>query len=76
MELTPEIEAHLRAVAARRGLSPDQATAMFQAEQEEMLAGLRASEEDHEAGRSMTLDEYRAGAMARRQARGAAKDDE
>jgi len=75
MELTPETEARLRAVAARRSLSPDKAATMFLAEQEEMLIGLRASEEDHEAGRSMTIDEYRASAMARRQARGTAKDD-
>lgn len=75
MELTPEIEARLKAVAARRGLSPSEVTAMFLAEQEEMLAGLRASVEDREAGRSMTLDEYEASAMARRQACDATKDD-
>ena len=44
--------------------------------EEEMIAELRASDEDHEAGRSMTIDEYKARAMARRQARDGVKDNQ
>lgn len=78
MEITlePEIEALLRVVAARRGLTPEQAVETLLMEQEQMIAELRASEEDHEAGRSMTIDEYKARAMARRQTRDAAKDNQ
>lgn len=78
MEITlePETEALLRVVAARRGLTPEQAVDTLLMEQEQMIAELRASEEDHEAGRSMTIDEYKVRAMARRQAREAAKDNQ
>ena len=74
--LEPETEALLRVVAARRGLTPEQTVDTLLMEQEQVLAELRASEEDHEAGRSMTIDEYRASAMARRQARGGVKDNQ
>ena len=78
MEITlePETEELLRVVAARRGLTPEQAVDTLLMEQEQMLAGLRASEEDHDAGRNMTIDEYKSRAMARRQARDAVKDDQ
>ncbi len=74
--LEPETEALLRVVAARRGLTPEQTVDTLLMEQEQVLAELRASEEDHEAGRSMTIDEYRASAMARRQARDGVKDNQ
>ena len=74
--LEPETEALLRVVAARRGLTPEQTVDTLLMEQEQVLAELRASEEDHEAGRSMTIDEYRASAMARRQVRDGVKDNQ
>ena len=74
--LEPETEALLRVVAARRGLTPEQTVDTLLMEQEQVLAELRASEEDHEAGRSMTIDEYRTSAMARRQARDGVKDNQ
>ncbi len=78
--LTPDAEARVRSVAEVLGSDPEEILiallnqALTQAEAEaEMLAGLRASEEDHDAGRSMTIEEYRARALARRQERDAAK---
>lgn len=75
MEITPETESLLLRVAAQRGLTPEETVATLLMKQAEMLAELRASEEDHEAGRSMTVEEYRARMRARRQARDAAKDE-
>ena len=78
LNLSPDAEARVRSVAEGRGSDPEetliallnQALAMAEVEAE-MLAGLRASEEDHDAGRSMTIEEYRAEALARRQRRDA-----
>ena len=78
LNLTPDAEARVRSVAEGRGLDPeetlitllDQALTVAEAETE-MLAALRASEEDHDAGRGMTIEEYRVKALARRQERDA-----
>ena len=80
LTLTPDTEALLHSVAAQRGLPPEktiemllteaQAAASYdKAEEDNILAELQASVDDHAAGRSMTIDEYRAKALARRQAR-------
>ena len=66
LNLTPDAEARVRSVAEMRGQDPedaliallDQALAEAEAE-EELVAELRASVEDHAAGRSMTLEELR-----------------
>ena len=76
LNLTPDAEARVRSVAEMRGQDPedaliallDQALAEAEAE-EELVAELRASVEDHAAGRSMTIEEYRSRALARRQGR-------
>ncbi len=76
LNLTPDAEARVRSVAEMRGQDPedaliallDQALAEAEAE-EELVAELRASVEDHAAGRSMTIEEYRAKTLARRQER-------
>jgi predicted transcriptional regulator len=75
---TPDTEARVRSVAEMSGQDPEDALiallnqALAEAEAEsEMLAELRASVEDHDAGRSMTIEEYRVKALARRQARDA-----
>lgn len=76
LNLSPDAEARVKSVAEGRGSDPeetlisllDQALTMAEAE---MLAGLRASVGDHDAGRSMTIEEYRAKALARRQERDA-----
>ncbi len=76
LNLTADAEARVRSVAEMRGQDPedallallDQALAEAEAE-EELVAELRASVEDHAAGRSMTIDEYRAKTLARRQER-------
>ncbi len=79
-DIPPDTEARLRAFAGMRGLEPEQALlallyrALVKAEEEEIVAELRASEEDHEARRSMTVEEYKVRMRARRQARDAAKD--
>lgn len=71
--LTPDIEARLRTVAAQRGLPPEQTLADVLAEAEadfnDTIEGIRAGLEDVEAGRTVTLEEYRAEVMARRQER-------
>ena len=76
LNLTPDAEARVRSVAEMRGQDPedalivllDQALAEAEAE-EELVAELRASVEDHAAGRSMMIEEYRAKTLARRQER-------
>ena len=76
LNLSPDAETRVKSVAEGRGSDPeetliallDQALTMAEAE---MLAGLRASVGDHDAGRSMTIEEYRAKALARRQERDA-----
>ena len=78
LNLSPDAEARVKSVAEGRGSDPeetsisllDQALTMAEAEAE-MLAGLRASVGDHDAGRSMTIEEYRAKALARRRERDA-----
>lgn len=80
LTLTPDTEALLNSVAAQRGLPLEQTLEMVLAEAQAaasydyldddmILAELQASVDDHAAGRSMTIDEYRAKALARRQAR-------
>jgi len=64
VEITPETEARLQTVAA------------LLTEQKQMPAELRVSVEDHEAGRSMSLEEYKARTMARRQAHDSAREDQ
>lgn len=76
LNLTPDAEARVRSVAEMRGQDPEDALiallnqALAEAEAEdELVAELRASVEDHAAGRSITIEEYRAKALARRQER-------
>jgi len=49
---------------------------LTESEKESVIAALYASEEDYAAGRWISLEEYEAQTVARRQARSAAKDDE
>ncbi len=80
LTLTPDTEALLNSVAAQRGLPLEKTIEMVLAEaqaaaeydhldDDKILAELQASVDDHAAGRSMTIDEYRAKALARRQVR-------
>ena len=80
LTLTPDTEALLQSVAARYGLPPEKTIEMLLAgaqtaayhnhsEDDAVLAELQASVDDHAAGRSMTIDEYRTRALARRQVR-------
>ena len=79
LTLTPDTEALLNSVAAQRGLPLEKTLEMVLAEaqaayhdhldDDAILAELQASVDDHAAGRSMTIDEYRAKALARRQVR-------
>ncbi len=80
LTLTPDTEALLNSVAAQRGLPLDKTLNMVLTEAQaaaeyddlddgQIIAELQASVDDHAAGRSMTIDEYRAKALARRQAR-------
>ncbi len=80
LTLTPNAEALLRSVSAQRGLPPEKTIEMVLAEaqaaaeinlfnDDEILAELQASVDDHAAGRSMTIDEYRTKALTRRQVR-------
>ena len=78
LSLTPGAEARVRSIAKVLGSDPEGTLtallnqAMTQAEAEaEMFAALRASEENHDAGRSMTIEEYRVRALARRHERDA-----
>lgn len=75
LTLTPETEAQLTAVAALRGLSPEdtlaQVLAEARAEFEDAVADVRASLEDFAAGRSLSLEEYRQEAKERRRRRDA-----
>lgn len=72
MTLAPELEARVRAVADHRGLAPEIAlsrlleTALAQEEQEfqSTVAALRASIADFEAGRSISLEDWRAESRA------------
>lgn len=71
LNLTSDIEARVRSVAEMRGQDPEDALivllnqALADAEAEdELVAELRASVEDHAAGRSMTLEELRARILA------------
>ncbi len=81
LNLTPDAEARVRSVAEMRGQDPedaliallDQALAAAEAE-EELVAELRASVEDHAAGRSMTLEELRVRLLTRRQEQSHAAD--
>jgi predicted transcriptional regulator len=74
MEITPETEARLQAVAAQRGLTPEQTIIDLLTEQEKTLAALRASVEDFAAGRWISLEDYEAQILAERQAHEAVKD--
>jgi len=72
--LASETEARIRSVAETRGQDPEDALiallnrALADAEAEdELVAELRASVEDHAAGRSMTLEELRARLHVHRQ---------
>jgi len=74
LTLAPEIEARIRSVAEMRGQDPEDALivllnrALADAEAEdELVAELRASVEDHAAGRSMTLEELRVRLLTHRQ---------
>lgn len=80
LTLTPDTEALLNSVAAQRGLPLEKTIEMLlteaqaaadhaHSEDDKILVELQASVDDHAAGRSMTIDEYRAKALARRQAR-------
>ena len=80
LTLTPDTEALLNSVAAQRGLPLEKTLKMVLVEaqaaaeydhfdDDKILAELQASVDDHAAGRSMTIDEYRAKALARRQVR-------
>ncbi len=76
LNLALDTEARVRSVAEMRGQDPEDALiallnqALAEAEAEaELVAELRASVEDHAAGRSITIEEYRAKALARRQER-------
>lgn len=78
MTLTPETEGRLRTIAQQRGADPEEILlallnpALADAEEQQtLLAELQASADDHDAGRSMTIEEYRAKAMLRRQIRDA-----
>jgi len=78
LTLTPDTEARVRSIAELSEQDPEDALiallnqALTEAEVEtEMLAELRASVKDHDAGRSMTIEEYRVKALARRHARDA-----
>ncbi len=82
LTLPPATEARLRAVAAQRGLAPEETIDMLLAEaetspdqvsltaseQEEVLAALRASVEDYAAGRWVSLEDYEAQIQAEKQA--------
>lgn len=65
LTLTPEAEAHLAAVAAQRGLPPEdtltellaEARAASERERQEAIEGVRRSEADFDAGRSLSLEE-------------------
>lgn len=79
LTLTPDTKALLHPVAAQYGLLPEKTIEMLLAdaqaahhnhsEDDAVLAELQASVDDHAAGRSMTIDEYRTKALARRQVR-------
>jgi predicted transcriptional regulator len=76
LTLTPDTEARVRSVAEMRGQGPEDALiallgqALAEAERDAQLtAELHASVEDHADGRSMTIEEYRTQAIARRQKR-------
>lgn len=64
LTLSPPTEARLRAVAAQRRLPPEEALAQVLAEAqsdfEDAAAGIGRGMADAEAGREMTLEEYRA----------------
>ncbi len=70
--LAPDLEARLRAIADRDGLAPEAALtrlledALADREQEfqETIAALRASQADFDAGRSLSLEEWRADSRA------------
>jgi predicted transcriptional regulator len=72
MTLAPELEARVRAVADRSGLPPEAAlsrlleAALTDEEQQfqETVAALRASMHDFAAGRSVSLEEWRAESRA------------
>ncbi len=73
--LPSDMEARVCFVAEMRGQAPEETLmvllnrALTDAKAEgELVAELRASVEDHAAGRSMTIDEYRTAKLARRQA--------
>ena len=62
--LTSENEARLRIVAAQRGLAPEEAlTALLTEAQKDFdaaVAGIRRGMADAEAGREISLEDYRA----------------
>lgn len=68
LTLTPQSEEHLTAIAAQRGLPPDDALAQVLAEaraasereRQEAIEGVRRSEADFAAGRSLSWEELRA----------------
>jgi len=75
LTLTPENEELLTAIAAQRGLPPEdtlaEVLAEARAEFDDAVADVRASLEDFAAGRSVSLEEYRAEALERRRRRDA-----
>lgn len=73
--LAPHTEARLRAVAKQRGLPPaealDTVLAEAQTDFDEAVAGIRVGRQDFAAGRWVSLEDYEAQVMAKRQARDA-----
>ncbi len=76
LTLSPETLSQLQAVAAQRGLPPEdalaqvlaEARAAWEYEQQDALAGVARSEADFAAGRSLSLEELDARLDATRQA--------
>jgi len=82
LNLASDTEARVRSVAEMRGQDPEDVLiallnqALAEAEVEaKLVAELRASVEDHAAGRSMTLEELRSRLLARRQERDRSADE-
>lgn len=75
LTLTSDTEARLRAVAAQRGLTPEEALDVVLAEAQtdfdEAVAGIRRGMDDFAAGRWISLEDYEAQVRAKRQIRDA-----
>lgn len=83
MTLTPDTEARLRGIADRRGLTPDAVLSALLAGYEDLVggvpdpaadleqsaAGVRQGMADFAAGRSISLEDYRAEVEAEKAAR-------